>query len=132
MQGEKKKLLDQTNDLLKQIGSSNRIDTTSENDIGKKITQFFENLQKKEVIPMEEQKKKMDTNSFVFYRNLREINIYRENLKSTNYKIIKALLSFQFKDLKRLFLKKKLLSQNITIIDNRIHNRNISYTKVIK
>lgn len=132
MQGEKKKLLDQTNDLLKQIGSSNRIDTTSENDIGKKITQFFENLQKKEVIPMEEQKKKVDTNSFVFYRNLREINIYRENLKSTNYKIIKALLSFQFKDLKRLFLKKKLLSQNITIIDNRIHNRNISYTKVIK
>jgi len=47
-------------------------------------------------------------------------------------KIFKAILFLHFDDLKRLLLKKKLLSQNITIIDNRIHNRNISYTKVVK
>ncbi len=132
MQWEKKKLLDETNNLLKQIGSSERLDTTSENDILRKITNFFENLQKKDTAPVEEQKKKVDTNSFVFYRNLRELNIYTENLKITKKKIFFALISFQFNDLKRLFLKKKLLIQNITIIDNRIHNRNISYTKVIK
>jgi hypothetical protein len=128
MEWEKKQLLEETNNLLKQIGSSNRIDTASEDDIWKKITQFFEKIQKKqeEKPAQEEQKKKVDTNSFVFYRNLRELNIYRQSLKETQMKILKAFFSFQFQDLKRLLLKKKLLSQNITIIDNRIHNRNIS------
>ncbi|MDD2694136.1 MAG: hypothetical protein PHY14_04370 [Candidatus Gracilibacteria bacterium] len=133
MEGEKKRLLEETNDLLKQVGSSNRIDVTGDDDIGKKITQFFEKIQKKqEEKPQEEQKKKIDTNSFIFYRNLRELNIYKENMRATQIKIVKALFSFQFRDLKRLLLKRKLLSQNITIIDNRIHNRNISYTKVVK
>lgn len=133
MQWEKKKILEETNKLLKEIGSSERVDTKSEDDIWKKIMLFFEKFQKKQVEkPIEEQKKKVDTNSFVFYRNLRELNIYKENLKSINYKILKIFFSFQFQDIKRLLLKKKLLSQNIQIIDNRIHNRNISYTKVIK
>lgn len=134
MEGEKKQLLEETNKLLKQIWSTNRVDTTGDDDIGKKITQFFEKIQKKqeEKPKVEEQKKKVDTNSFVFYRNLRELNIYKENLKATHMKILKAFFLFQFKDIKRLLLKRKLLSQNITIIDNRIHNRNISYTKVVK
>lgn len=133
MEWDKKKLLEETNSLLKQIGSSNRVDAAGDDDIGKKITQFFEKIQKKqEQKPVEEQKKKVDTNSFIFYRNLRELNIYKENLKATQMKIIKSVLSFHFQDLKRLLLKRKLLSQNITIIDNRIHNRNISYTKVVK
>ena len=133
MEWEKKKLLEETNSLLKQIGSSERLDTSWENDIAKKVQQFFERFQKKaEEKPVEEQKKKVDTNSFVFYRNLRELNIYTENLKATNMKILKAIFTFQFSELKRLTLKRKLLSQNITIIDNRIHNRNISYTKVVK
>lgn len=138
MEWEKKQLLEETNNLLKQIGSSNRIDTAGDDDIGKKITQFFDNLHKKSEEKKqqqqvhEEQKKKVDTNSFIFYRNLRELNIYKENLKQTQIKILKALFSFQFDDVKRLSLKKKLLSQNITIIDNRINNRNISYTKVVK
>jgi hypothetical protein len=46
--------------------------------------------------------------------------------------IIKATLSFDFDRVKRLKLKKRLLEQDIQIIDNRIHNRNISYTKIIK
>lgn len=133
MQWEKKKLLEETNKLLKEIGSSERVDTKSEDDIGKKILQFFEKFQKKQLEkPIEEQKKKIDTNSFVFYRNLREYNIYKENLRATKIKIFKKIFSFQFQELKRLFLKKKLLSQNIQIIDNRIHNRNISYTKIVK
>ena len=133
MQWEKKKLLEETNKLLKEIGSSERVDTKSEDDIGKRVLQFFEKFQKKQLEkPIEEQKKKIDTNSFVFYRNLREYNIYKENLKTTKLKIIKTIFLFQFQELKRLFLKKKLLSQNIQIIDNRIHNRNISYTKVVK
>lgn len=79
-----------------------------------------------------EQKKKVDTNSFIFYKNLRELNIYKENLNTTEILLIKSILKLQFSQVKRLLLKKKLLEQNITIIDNRIHNRNISYTKVVK
>ncbi len=134
IQWEKKKLLEETNKLLKEIGSSERVDATSEDDIWKKVLQFFERFQKKETEkkPIEEQKKKVDTNSFVYYRNLREFNIYSKNLKVTKFKIFKAIFTFHFQDVKRLLLKKKLLSQNLQIIDNRIHNRNISYTKVVK
>ena len=41
-------------------------------------------------------------------------------------------MKFQFSKIKRLLLKKKLLEQDIQIIDNRIHNKNISYTKIVK
>ncbi|MFZ2255721.1 MAG: hypothetical protein WAW59_02755 [Patescibacteria group bacterium] len=44
---------------------------------------------------------------------------------------MKSILTFQWGKIKRLFLKRKLLEQNIQIIDNRIHNRNISYTKIV-
>ncbi len=130
--GEKKKLLDETNSLLKQIGSSERISSDQKPalDIGKAIGGFLDSLQKKK--PVIEQKKKVDTNSFIFYKNLRELNIYKENLNSTDVQLLKAVFKLQFSQVKRLLLKKKLLKQNITIIDNRIHNRNISYTKVVK
>ncbi len=43
MADEKKKFLEETNSLLKQIGSSDRIDTEVKQsiDIGKSITKFF-------------------------------------------------------------------------------------------
>lgn len=79
-----------------------------------------------------EQKKKVDTNSFIFYKNLRELNTYKENLNSVEIEILKSIVKFQFSKIKRLLLKKKLLEQDIQIIDNRIHNKNISYTKIVK
>ncbi len=131
--GEKQKLLEETNSLLKQIWSSERIETNDEKsvDIGKSISWFFQSFQKKEVSKTE-QKKKVDTNSFIFYKNLRELNIYKANLNKVVIDILKALLSLQFAQVKRLRLKKKLLEQDIQIIDNRIHNKNISYTKIVK
>ncbi len=92
---------------------------------------FLNSFQKKEVSKVE-QKKKVDTNSFIFYKNLRELNIYKSNLNKVVIDIIKSLLSFDFAYTKRLLLKKKLLEQDIQIIDNRINNRNISYSKIVK
>ncbi len=133
LDGEKKKVLDETNSLLRQIGSSERIvsNETSTNDITKSIMWFFNSFQKKETSKIE-QKKKVDTNSFIFYKNLRELNIYKANLNKIVIDIIKSIIFFDFHKTKRLLLKKKLLEQDIQIIDNRIHNRNISYTKIIK
>jgi hypothetical protein len=130
---EREKLLEETNSLLKQIWSSQRIESnqTNSKDIVKSISNFFEWLTKKETSKVQE-KKKVDTNSFIFYKNLRELNIYKSNLNKVVIDIIKALLTFDFDRVKRLRLKKRLLEQDIQIIDNRIHNRNISYTKIIK
>lgn len=130
---DKKKLMDETNSLLKQIGSSERIESNEVKswDIGKSISNFFQSFQKKDV-SKSEQKKKVDTNSFIFYKNLRELNIYKQNLNKVVIDIIKALFTFNFSQVKRLRLKKKLLEQDIQIIDNRIHNKNISYTKIVK
>lgn len=131
--GEKKKILEETNSLLKQIGSSTRIETENENksDITKTISTFFNSFAKKEVSKTE-QKKKVDTNSFIFYKNLRELNIYKSNLNKVVIDILISLAVFDFHKTKRLLLKKKLLEQDIQIIDNRIHNRNISYSRIIK
>ena len=131
--GEKKKILDETNSLLKQIGSSSRIETHdgASKDIAKSITSFFNSFNKKEVSKVE-QKKKVDTNSFIFYKNLRELNIYKANLNKVVIDILKSIISFDFHQMKRLLLKKKLLEQDIQIIDNRIHNKNISYSRIIK
>ena len=131
--GEKRKILDETNALLKKIGSSNRIETENDNksDITKTITSFFNSFAKKEVSKVE-QKKKVDTNSFIFYKNLRELNIYKSNLNKVVIDILKSIILFDFHQTKRLLLKKKLLEQDIQIIDNRIHNKNISYSRIIK
>ncbi len=131
--GEKKKILDETNSLLKQIGSSNRIETENDNknDIKKTLSSFFNSFTKKEVSKVE-QKKKVDTNSFIFYKNLRELNIYKSNINKVYIDILKSLFLFDFHQTKRLLLKKKLLEQDIQIIDNRIHNKNISYSRIVK
>ena len=131
--GEKKKILEETNSLLKQIGSTSRIETHDDvsSDIKKTLTSFLSSFNKKEVSKVE-QKKKVDTNSFIFYKNLRELNIYKANLNKVVIDILKSLITFDFPQVKRLRLKKKLLEQDIQIIDNRIHNRNISYSKIVK
>ena len=53
---------------------------------------------------------------------------FRSGLASAIIPIILA----DFHQTKRLLLKKKLLEQDIQIIDNRIHNKNISYSRIIK
>lgn len=128
---EKKRFLEETNSLLKQIGSSNRIETKKSDsvDVGKALSGFFSRFTKK---PEEKKEtKKIDTNSFIYYKNQRELNLYTENLNQTDLQILKAIFTFQFSKIKRLRLKKRLLLQNIQIIDNRIHNKNISYTKIV-
>lgn len=127
---EKKKFLQETNALLKQIGSNDRIVTSDSQDVGKMINDVFSRFKKKEPVDSKESKK-VDKNSFIYFKNQRELSIYKEIQWNNDIQIVKAILTFQFKKVKRLFLKRKLLQQNIQIIDNRIHNKNVSYTRIV-
>lgn len=127
---EKKRFLQETNSLLKQIWSNERIETNSSQDVWKIISDLFSRFQKKEPVEKKESKK-VDTNSFIYFKNQRELNTYKEIAEKNDRMIVKAVVLFQFSKIKRLFLKRRLLKQNIQIIDNRIHNRNISYTKIV-
>ena len=72
----------------------------------------------------------MDTNSFIYFKNKRELDIYKKTHQKNDSAIVKAIFLFQFAQAKRLLLKRRLLKQNIAIIENRINNRSISYTKI--
>ena len=124
---EKKKFLDSTNVLLKQIWSSERVKEPGKDDINisKTLSWFFNKIS-----PQKEDNK-IDSHSFIYYKNQRQLNLYKENLNKTDIQILKAVFTFKFSFAKKLLLKKKLLLQNIQIIENRIHNKTISYTKII-
>ena len=128
MTDEKQKFLDETNALLKQVGSKEHLETQEkkENSLAYKLNNFF--VKKNKVIEVVEKK---DVNSFIYFKNKRELDIYKKKLNETEINIIKSIVTFQFLQLKKLLLRKKLISQNIEIIDNRINNRVISYTKII-
>ena len=134
MTEEKKQFLEETNALLKQVGSKNRIESQAdkENSLEFKLNNLF-NRPKKVDAPVvsQEKKEKKDTNSFIYFKNKRELDIYKKKLNSIEVELFKALFSFQFLQFKKLLLKRKLVSQNIEIIDNRINNRIISYTRMI-
>lgn len=130
MTDEKQKFLDETNALLKQVWSKDRIETDfqKENTLEFKINNFFTRKKNVEIVP---EKEKKDINSFIYYKNKRELDIYKKKLNSIEIDILKAIWSFQLNSIKKLFLKRKLITQNIEIIDNRINKRAISYTKIL-
>lgn len=131
---EKEKFLEETNRILKWIGSNEKIETeeAKKESVEYKVKTFFNQFlhwktEKKE----SREDKKIDTQSFIYFKNKRELDIYKKALEDNDVAIVKSLFSFQFKQVKKFFLKRKLLSQNIQIIENRIQNKNISYTKIV-
>ena len=76
--------------------------------------------------------KKIDTQSFVFFKNLRELNLYKEKLSINKKDLFKATFLFQKDKIIRLNIRKKLIIQNIQLIEKRIKNIKFSYTNVVK
>lgn len=130
---ERAQFLKETNSLLRELGSSKRVwnDFSS---IKKKLLGFFWDLSSSgeaEVKAVESTEKKIDTSSFVYYKNLRELSLYKERLSLVKKEILKALFKGAQKR-KRLLLKKRLIEQNIQIIESRITKKRFSYTKIAK
>lgn len=138
---ERKKFFESTNKLLKEVGSKSKFEIKEEKQLPPfilKIKSIFQKISEKaqeiEASNPEQKdtKKTVDKSSFVFYKNLRELKIYKDLLKKTEILIFKNIVHLQFSEVKRLSLKRKLLYQNIQIIENRINNKNFSYTKIIR
>ncbi len=128
---ERSQFLKETNALLKDLWSTRRV----WNDFSvakKKISQIFQDI----FASVEPQNpktpvQKADTGSFVILKNLRELSIYKERLAATKKEILRSLFWNSAKR-KRLILKKRLIEQNIQIIESRISKKTFSYTKLAK
>lgn len=131
MIAEKAKFLAETNKLLQGVGSTEKIKTEEEKkaSLEYKVSSFFKNFveNKKESTPKEN---KIDTNSFIYFKNKRELDIYKKSFQKNDTALVKAFFSGNFTLARRLFLKRRLLLQNIQIIENRLENKSVSYTKI--
>ena len=130
---EKAKFLAETNKLLQSIGSSEKIQTEEEkqSSLEYKFQSFLGRFANEKKTEKTESKNKIDTNSFIYFKNKRELDIYKKAHHSNYSAIIRALFTGKFSLLKRLLLKRRLLLQNIQIIENRLQNKTVSYTKLV-
>lgn len=130
---EKQKFLQETNELLKKFGSATQI-RNPETDISLKMQRIFKDLfdsffAKKETSLQED---KIDTQSFIFYKNLRELNLYKEKLHAVQKDLFMATIFFQKNKIIHLSIRKKLILQNIQLIEKRIKNSRFSYMNIVK
>lgn len=130
---EKQGFLTETNDLLKKFGSSVTI-RNPETDVLLKIKRIihgihFDFFTKKKSAHNEN---KIDTQSFIFYKNLRELNLYKEKLSVVQKDLFLANILFQKEKITRLSIRKRLIVQNIQLIEKRIKNTTFSYTNIVK
>jgi len=132
---KKEEFFKETNALLKQFGSTKRIVTEKDQIVTKLKTilhSFFYTFGEKNTAKSDA-KEASETN-FLYYKNLRELDIYKSKLKETNKDILSRVfhLKFNGETKIKLLLKKKLIEQNISLLHNRISQRNIPYMRIIK
>ena len=129
---EKQGFLNETNELLKKFGSNTKI-RDPETDISLKLQKIILDIKnnfftKKDVTS----EKKIDTQSFVFYKNLRELDLYKKKLRIVQKDLLMATILFQNEKIIPLTIRKKLIIQNIQLIEKRIKNTKFSYTSIVK
>jgi hypothetical protein len=122
---DKKNFIAETNILLRSIGSKSRINpwiSTLSWKLQTLKSEIF-NTASTELAAIETK----DKNSFIYFKNLRELSLYEQGLKALKIEILslftKEILSLTFvksEKRKKLLLKKKLLEQNISILQSRV------------
>ena len=127
---EKKKFLSETNKLLWEFGSHKQIKPITEDPLIK-LQKILKNFYYDFFAP-KKQEQILNKNSYIYLKTIREITIYKQKLSQVNINIFRNLLTFHTKENKKLQLKKKLIIQNITILQNKIQNKKFSYTQVVK
>lgn len=136
---ESKKILKETNSLLKQIWSK-QFFIEKDKDIWyilknlyQKINEFFINLKQ-----IKKSKKEIDTTSTIYLKTKLLYEKYNNKLKELNKKILINFYVFLIptnKNIEKkegLLLRKKVLKQNMFIFKSRLEQKNFSYSKIIK
>ena len=141
-----KKLLSETNKLLKQVWSSTQFKEKNK-DINYLFWLFVWDLKQKientkdikKKIFEKKEKKLIDKESYSFLKTLLLLDKYKKRLKHNNKEIIKNISSFIFPVGKKasdarekILLKRKVIKQNISLLNAKKSGKIISYTWVIK
>jgi hypothetical protein len=133
----KKKFIAETNALLRGIGSKSRISPWLSALTWKLQTLKDEIFSTSSIEPVAVETK--DKSSFTYFKNLRELSLYEQSLKLLKKEIrslfIKEIATLSFiksEKMKKLLLKKKLLEQNISILQSRVSGGRFSYTRIVK
>lgn len=136
---ESKKLLSETNKLLREVGSRKSF-IEKDKDIVYILNNFWKKIQEKLDSNKKEVKKKVevDTTSMWFLKNKSLYNKYESKLKELQIEIFKNLYVYfipgeKNNERKETFnLKKKVIEQNLMILQSRITGKTFSYTKIVK
>lgn len=72
------------------------------------------------------------TGSFSYYKNLKELDVYKQKLKEVEKSLFKARILFKKELVARLTLRRKLILQNIAIIQKRLGNSHLSYSQIVR
>lgn len=139
-----RKLLAETNGLLKKIGSDKHF-IESDRDYKKHILNFFSNFWKKfsleEIKKTKQEKKKrkkqIDKESYSFLKTLLLLEKYKEKLSDNSKEIQKNIILFinpfshsEVKD--KILLKRKVIKQNISLLKAKKTGGLSSYTGIKK
>lgn len=134
--------LKETNKLLKKIGSKEQF-RDPETDMILYITQTFHNLidwlkisNIKESLKRDE-KKVVDTETYDYLKLILQIEKYEKKLKEVNIAILKGFIIFfnpfsHSEEKTKIFLKKKVIEQNISILKAKKSGHISSYTSMRK
>lgn len=134
-----KKLLDETNSLLKKIGSKEQF-YEKEKTLNFRVKSFFNDILKdlKQGKKQKWKKQIIDKQSSSYWKTELLISKYEEKERNNTLKIMKNFLLFLIPFWSRkekrdeLLIRRKIIKQNITILKARKTGKLVSYTKLIK
>lgn len=125
---QSRKLVSQTNKLLKKIGSNSQF-IEEDKDFKKKISTFFAEISqkmsleqlKKDLKQKKQKKESIDTKSYSFLKTILLLEKYREKLKENTWEIKSNVLLFlnprsKSDKKEKILLKRKVIKQNISIL----------------
>jgi len=141
---QSRELVSDTNKLLKKIGSSNQF-IEEDRDFKKKIVNFFSEISrtlslkelKKDFKNKKEKKQLIDTKSYSFLKTILLLEKYKEKLHENSKEIQKNIALFlnpfsktEYKE--KILLKRKVITQNISILKAKKSGGVSSYTGLKK
>lgn len=142
---QSKKLLSETNKLLKQVWSATQFKEKNKDikyiysifkwDLNEKIEKL-KNIKKK--LFEKSEKQLIDRESYSFLKTLLLLDKYKERLKYNNKDILKNIVSIVFPFWKnievkeKILLKRRVIQQNISLLKAKKAWKIVSYTSVLK